>query len=213
MKNLFRSSLILLLFYSVCNAQVVDKSISGIQTGVLGIWWHNESKIAKKWAFRTEIGYEAPAFERVQYRSEATGKYNYFYPVFQPVVSIEPRLYYNSRKRQGNSNNTFHNSGNYVSFPIKYYPKILAYSPKGNTSERLVFGPNEPNGGVFLIPTWGIRRNISYRWNFELGAGFGVDLIEVFDLGTRTFKEIERVGPDFIYNIHLRIGYKYGMKE
>lgn len=213
MKNFFRSPLLLLLFFSICNAQVVDKSISGVQTGVLGIWWHNESRLANHWAFRTEIGYAAPAYGRVQYRVEATSKYGYFYPVFQPVLSLEPRLYYNSGKRQGNSNNTFHNSGNYVSFPIKYYPKILAYSPNGNTSERLAFGPNEPNGGVYLIPTWGMRRNISYRWNFELGIGFGVDLVEAFGLGSRTFKEIARVGNDFIFNIHLRIGYKYGMKE
>jgi len=213
LKNFYRSPLLLVFFFSVTNAQVVDKSISGIQTGALGIWWHNESKLAHRWAFRTEIGYEAPAYGRVQYRSEVTGNYNYFYPVFQPVISIEPRYYYNSSKMIGNSNNTFHNSGNYVSFPIKYFPKILAYSPKGDTSNPLIFGPNEPNGGVFLIPTWGIRRNISYRWYFELGAGFGIDLLETFVTGTRTFKEIGRVGNDFIFNIHLRIGYKYGMKE
>lgn len=213
MKNFFRSPIIIFLFFSISNAQVVDKSISGIQTGLLGIWWNNEVKLAPNWALRTEIGYAAPLFARVHYREEISRDYNFFYPVFQPVVSLEPRLYYNSRKRIGNSNNTFHNSGNYVSFPIKYYPKILAYSPKGDTSELLAFGPNEPNGGVFLIPTWGIRRNISYRWNFELGAGFGIDLIEALNLGTRTFKEVARAGNDFIYNVHLRIGYKYGMKE
>jgi len=213
LKNFFRSLLLLLLFFSVCNAQVVDKYISGVQTGALGIWWHNESRLAPRWAFRTEIGYAAPTYERNLYRAEATGKYKYFYPVFQPVLSLEPRLYYNSGKRQGNSKNTFHNSGNYVAFAFQYYPKFLAYSPLGDSSEILAFDAKEPNGGVFFIPTWGIRRNISYRWNFELGAGFGIDLMEVFGLRSQTFKEIARVGNDFIYNVHLRIGYKYGMKE
>lgn len=213
LKNFFRSTFILLLFCSVCNAQVVDKSVSGIQTGLLGIWWHNESRIAPNWALPTEIGYAAPVYARVQYREEATGNHNYFYPVFQPVLSLEPRFYYNSGKRQGNSNNTFHNSGNYLSFAFQYYPKFLAYSPKGNSDEFLAFDAKEPNGGLYFIPTWGIRRNISYRLNFELGAGFGIDLIEAFNLGTSTSKEIAYVGNDFIFNVHLRFGYKYGMKE
>lgn len=132
---------------------------------------------------------------------------------FQPVLSFEPRWYYNSRKRVGNSNNTFHNSGNYATIAFQYYPKILAYSPSRDTSKKLIFNSNEPNGGLYFVPTWGIRRNISYRWNFELGAGFGVDLIELFGLGSRTLKEIEYGGDDFIFNVHLRIGYKYGMKE
>lgn len=208
MENLFRSSFILLLFCFVSNAQVVDKSINGLQTGLLGIWWNNESKLAPNWALRTEIGYAAPVYTRVHYGEIDTNNFSAVYPIFQPVLSFEPRWYYNSRKRIGNSNNTFHNSGNYATIALQYYPKFLAYSPSGG-AKNLVFNSKEPNGGLYFIPTWGIRRNISYHWNFEIGAGFGVDLIEAFDLGS----EIEEQGDDFIFNIHLRIGYKYGMKE
>ncbi|WP_298478750.1 hypothetical protein [uncultured Maribacter sp.] len=211
MKNTFLSPLLLLFFFSVSNGQLVDTSISGIQAGLLGVWWHNESKLAHRWAFRTEIGYAAPVYERNLYREEVSGNENYLFPVFQPVFCIEPRWYYNSRKRQGNSNNTFHNSGNYFTAAFQYNPKFLAYSPSGNTNEPLAFDAEEPNGGLFITPTWGMRRNINYRWNFEIGAGLGIDISETQK--RTTVKEAGHMGNDFVFNIHLRIGYKYGMKE
>ncbi|MGS0524270.1 hypothetical protein ACU8V7_02800 [Zobellia nedashkovskayae] len=211
MKNSISSVLILLMFCSASNAQLVDKSINGIQTGLLGIWWHNESKLAHRWALRTEVGYAAPTYERNLYRAEATRSHNYFYPVFQPVLTFEPRWYYNSRKRIGNSNNTFHNSGNYVTIAFQYYPKFLAYSPSRNSDEPLVFDGEEPNGGLFITPTWGMRRNINHRWNFEIGAGLGFDILETQK--RKTVKEAGHMGNDFVFNVHLRIGYKYGMKE
>lgn len=214
MKNLFQTSLAFLLFCSVSNAQLVDKSINGVQTGFLGIWWNNESKLAHRWALRTEIGYSAPINEGGQYTDEFQNKYSNFYPTFRPVVSLEPRWYYNSKKRQGNSNNTFHNSGNYATIAIQYYSNHLVYSPTVSNDERLIYDEIRPNADLFLIPTWGIRRNISYRWNFEMGAGFGVDLIKAFGLRSESLREVDNTGDnDFIFNVHLRIGYKYGMKE
>ncbi len=185
MKNFFLSPLILLLFFSVCNAQLVDKSINGVQTGALGIWWHNESRLALRWAFRTEIGYEAPYFAN-----------EYQYLLFLPVASIESRWYYNSKKRQGNSNNTFHNSGNFASMAVRYYPKYLAYSP---------IGVDNAVGGSFLVLSWGMRRNINYRWNVEFATGMGADPI------SKNVK-VEN-SKNWILNFTLRIGYKYGMKE
>ena len=56
------------------------------------------------------------------------------------------------------------------------------------------------DGGLFIIPGWGIRRNLSYRLNYELGFGMGVDISELFKIED----------TDLIYNIHLRFGYKFG---
>lgn len=204
MKKFLFLYLAILLFYPNANAQIVDESINGIQAGYLGVWWYNETKLAPNWALRTEIGYEAPVFsvfeegdDGLEIRAITTTNK---YPVFIPVLSLEPRWYYNSKKRQGNSKNTFHNSGNYASIRFSYYPKILQYSP-----HKI----NEPETGIFIIPTWGIRRNISYRWNFELGAGFGIDVLNPF-LEVRD--NYEQYIHDFMFNVHLRIGYKYGMK-
>lgn len=183
-------------------AQVVDESIIGIQTGYLGVWWNYEARINKNWAIRSEVGYEAPLFATTEGEFEKLDFYKNQSPLFLPVVSLEPKWYYNSSKRQGNSKNTFHNSGNYLSLAARYYPEILAYSPKGI---------NEVDGGFFIVPSWGIRRNINFRWNFELGAGLGIDLKELmksksFDGGLAT-EDFE----DLLFNIHLRIGYKYGL--
>lgn len=181
MKNIIFFVLAITLLIKSSNAQTVDQSINGVQLGFLGVWLHNESKINTHWAFRTEIGYEASIMEDNEF------------PLFLPVVSIEPRWYYNSRKRQGNSNNTFHNSTNFATMAIRYYPEIL-----GASSYRY----SELDGGLFLIPSWGIRRNISYRMNYELGVGAGID---IYELITNYRSE-----TDFMFNLHIRIGYKFG---
>jgi len=193
-----------LLAVYIGNAQVVDESISSIQTGFLGIWWNHETKMATRWAMRFEVGYEAPLFYSFVEGDDALEIYSVTaknkYPVFSPVISLEPRLYYNSSKRQGNSKNTFHNSGNYATIAVRYYPKILALSPTPI---------NDLEGGIFIVPTWGIRRNISYRLNFELGLGFGIDILDPIISET---DKTEDFLHDIVFNIHLRIGYKYGMK-
>lgn len=191
----------LFCFFHNFYAQVVDESLNGIQTGFLGVWWHNETKIAQRWALRTEIGYEAPLFSTTEAEFKKLDFYKNQYPLFLPMISLEPRWYYNSRKRQGNSKNTFHNSGNFASIAARYYPEILAYSPRGI---------NEVDGGFFIVPSWGIRRNIDHRWNFEIAIGVGVDLTETFRSknyeGTIVTEDFE----DLLFNIHIRIGYKYG---
>jgi len=169
------------------HAQVVDESINGVQIGFLGVWLHNESKIASRWAFRTEIGMEVPL-------TSGLGNYE----TLIPVISIEPRWYYNSSKRQGNSRNTFHNSTNYVTTAFRYYPKFIAVELY---ETKFI---NDADGGLFFIPTWGIRRNFNYRLNYEIGIGGGLDVLELFTSEWNT--------GDFTYNIHIRIGYKFGKK-
>jgi len=195
-------TLAFLVFTVNINARVVDESINGIQTGFLGVWWNNETKIATRWAMRFEIGYEAPPFYSFVEGDDALEIYSVTtknkYPVFAPVLSLEPRWYYNSSKRQGNSKNTFHNSGNYATIALRYYPKILALSP---------YAIKDQEGGIFIVPTWGIRRNISYRLNFELGLGFGIDILDpVISKNDKT----EDFLHDIVFNIHLRFGYKFG---
>jgi len=184
LKNFFLIFIATSFFTLNINAQVVDKSISGLQTGVLGLWWHNELRMDLNWAFRTEVGYEAPYFINQEK-----------YLMFSPVASIGTRWYYNSKKRISNSNNTFHNSGNFAAMAVRYYPKNLAYSLIEN---------NRFDGGGYLVFSWGMRRNISYRWNTELLGGIGVDPIS---------KNAESIGENnWILNFTIRIGYKYGMK-
>lgn len=199
LKNLLKKSNLPLLFLlfslSWTHAQVVDQAIGSIQMGYLGIWWNYESRLAKNWALRSEIGYEAPLLATIASDTRGLELRPDQYPLFSPVLALEPRWYYNSAKRQGNSKNTFHNSGNYASLAARYYPEILGYSP---------IGTNEVDGGFFIVASWGMRRNINYRWNIELGLGAGIDLTEIRRTeGTEDFE-------DFLLNMHLRIGYKFG---
>lgn len=94
----------LLAVFILCNmaivrAQVVDQSINGVQLGFMGIWLHNESKIAQRWALRTEIGYEALLnpnhYNTIIYHhdkntQEILPNINRF-PIFLPVISLETR--------------------------------------------------------------------------------------------------------------------------
>ncbi|VAW16582.1 hypothetical protein MNBD_BACTEROID03-2708 [hydrothermal vent metagenome] len=208
-----RFSIILLIFllYSInTKAQIVDESINGIQIGALGIWWNNETGLNKNWAFRTEFGYEAPLFIQVKTITngsivsfeESQAPLLYQYPLFLPVGSLGVRWYYNSRKRQGNSKNTFHNSGDFASGAFRYYPRFLAYSPKDVDINA--------DGGLFLTLAWGMRRNINYRWNFEFKTGLGLDIFNFFSDGSN-FEYNAKGSDNYLFNFTLRIGYKYGM--
>jgi len=175
-----------LLLNAQANAQSVDESVNGLQVGFLGIWLHNESKIAPNWAFHSEIGFEAPV---------ATGLTGNIFPVFTPTVTLEGKWYYKSPKRQGNSRNYFHNSSNFATIGIKYIPEFSVIG---------AYRDYDFDGGIFLIPSWGIRRNLSYRLNYELGIGFGFDVYEILTAPNST--------TDFIFNAHIRVGYKFGKK-
>lgn len=59
MKNLTILLLVLFSFKSIAQAQPlpsVEKSIFGVQTGILGLWVHNESRLTNSIALRTEVG-------------------------------------------------------------------------------------------------------------------------------------------------------------
>ena len=63
MKQIIYGAFFLLVFqsnYSQNNG--VEKSIFNIQTGVLGSWLNNETKISNKFALRSEIGLDAGIF-------------------------------------------------------------------------------------------------------------------------------------------------------
>src|SRR5690554_4078384 len=74
----------------------VEKSVFGIQTGVLGIWINNESRLSNSLAIRSEIEIDAGI---------AAG-YNYDrnYIITAPVITLEPRWYYNLKKERVNPN-------------------------------------------------------------------------------------------------------------
>lgn len=164
----------------------VEKSIFGIQTGFLGVWVHNESKLSNKIALRTELGLDLGIFGGSFYKK--TGF------LLLPVIKIEPRWYYNLSKRLSKQKNISNNSGNFLTLQTIYRPNwfvISNYDSLGIVNQ------------ISIIPTWGIKRNIGKHFNYETGIGIGYAYYFAKSQGYKeNFDEPTA-------NLHLRIGYTF----
>ena len=165
----------------------VEKSTFGLQTGVLGIWAYNEAKLSNTIVLRTEIGFDFGIWETTFYD-------DYDSPfLLTPVIVIEPRYYYNLKKRSENSKRIDGNSGNFIALKTSYHPELAIF----NTDDAPVVSD------FAIIPTWGIRRNIGDHFNYEAGLGVGY---------SHTFAERAGYSKDkseLELNMHLRIGYRF----
>ncbi|WP_046758272.1 hypothetical protein [Kordia jejudonensis] len=172
----------------IVNSQTasVEKSVFGIQTGFLGIWAHNESRLSSEIALRTELGLDTGFFGSALY--DVSGF------LLAPTITLEPRWYYNLEKRQSKSRRIDGNSGNFLALKITYHPDWFVIS-------------NEPNinfiSDLSIVPTWGIRRHIGKHFTYETGIGIGY--IHYFDDDIITIAE----NADVTVNLHLRIGYRF----
>lgn len=166
----------------------VENSTFGIQTGVLGVWVYNEAKLSNTIALRTELGFDFGIWETTYYD-------DYDSPfLLTPVIVLEPRFYYNLKKRAENSKRTDGNSGNFIALKTSYHPDSFVLF---NTDDAPVVSD------FAIIPTWGIRRNIGEHFNFEAGLGVGL---------SHTFAERAGYSEDkteMELNMHLRIGYRF----
>ncbi|WP_298895133.1 hypothetical protein [uncultured Psychroserpens sp.] len=164
----------------------VEQSTYGIQTGFLGIWAHNETKLSNSIALRSEIGLDSGIWGGDFY--DGTGF------LMTPVITLEPRLYYNLNKRVNKSRRIDGNSGNFISLKTSYHPDWFVIS---NTDNVNVISD------ISIIPTWGIRRNIGKHFTYETGIGIGYRYIFAKQAG---FLENE---SETTVNLHLRIGYRF----
>ena len=164
----------------------VEKSTSGIQTGFLGVWAHNEAKLSNQIALRSEIGFDSGIF--------GGGLYNETGFMLTPVITLEPKWYYNLNKRSLKSKRISGNSGNFVSLKSSYNPDWFVISNYDNV--------NIVNQ-IAIIPTWGIRRNIGEHFNYETGIGLGYRYY--FAKSNGYFENESEVA----LSLHLRIGYRF----
>jgi hypothetical protein len=164
----------------------VEKSIFGIQTGLLGLWAHNEAKLTSQIALRSELGFDSGIWGGDFY--DKTGF------LMTPVITIEPRWYYNLNKRESKSKRIDGNSGNFISLKASYHPDWFVISNYDNVN--IV-------SDISIVPTWGIRRNIGKYFNYETGIGIGYRYTFAKQAGY--LKNESDVAP----NLHLRIGYRF----
>lgn len=162
----------------------VEKSIFGIQTGFLGAWAYNESKLSDEFSLRTEVGLDVSVFDSFFIPGEAK-------TVWSPVINLEPRWYYNLNSRKEKGKSIANNSGNFLSVKLSYHPDLFVIS-----STKNITIPNQ----ISIIPTWGIRRNIGKYINYETGFGIGYNRILDNVFGDK---------GEVIANLHIRIGLNF----
>ncbi|MDX1754294.1 MAG: hypothetical protein R3259_13965 [Salinimicrobium sediminis] len=164
----------------------VERSTYGIQSGLLGLWFHNETALSSEIALRSELGFDTGFWAGSFY--EKTGF------LMAPVISLEPRWYYNLNKRQRKSRRTDGNSGNFLSLQTSYHPDWFVIS---NYEDIRVISD------ISIIPTWGIRRHLGDHFTYETGIGVGYRYTFAKEAG---YLENE---SDLALNLHLRIGYRF----
>lgn len=159
----------------------VEKSRSGIQTGLFGVWFHNETRLSGSIALRTEVGLHAGIWGGDFY--DKTGF------LLSPALTIEPRYYYNLNKRLSNSKNIKGNSGNFLALDLSYFPSGMEITNDDAVSIMSSF---------LVVPTWGIRRQVGKHFVYEAGTGFG--LRKQLDGNKET---------ESYFKLHLRVGYNF----
>ncbi|MFM8742495.1 MAG: hypothetical protein ACKODM_04075 [Cytophagales bacterium] len=156
----------------------VEKSVFGIQTGFLGIWVHNEARVTNQLAFRSEVGVNAAIAGSAVF--------------LQPVITAEPRWYYNLSKRAGASKKTSGNSGNFFSLRTSYHHDVQRAANDSDVN----FNSSYRSRSISIIPSWGIRRYFGNHFNYEAGVGIG-------------YYHAPGGYDDLDLNFHLRLGYKF----
>ena len=189
---------LILAFNLNANAQEVsvDKSIFGVQAGFgvhIGIWFNNESKLSNSIALRSEIGLEKDFTVGDHYDGAGF--------ILQPVLTLEPRYYYNQEKRNSKGKNTTNNSGNYFSIKTSYHPDWFVINLADNVTKT---------ADLAIVPTWGLKRQIGTHFAYETAVGFGYRVVYLKENSVNG--NVQNVDGAYNRNqyipyVHLGIGY------
>jgi hypothetical protein len=201
MKIIFTPILLLVLSLQISAQQQddsslisVEKSIYGIQTGFLGTWLYNESRLSNEFALRSQVGFD--------FRIEGVGRFEFAGPndgIYGILhLSLEPRWYYNLEKRLKKGKSIGRNSGNFLSFYILGNFDDISFT----SNDRL-----RSIDQISFIPKWGVRRSLGEHFNYEAGIGFGyVRYINGTALNNQGGIFASGSKGNFSADIHLRIG-------
>ena len=164
----------------------VEKSIWGVQIGFLGTHVYNEARLTNSIALRTEMGLDINAWY------SSLDIYTSKDYLMVPTLSLEPRYYYNLKKRDAKSKRIDNNSGNFFALKINYHhPNVFISSDKSITGTY---------GDISFAPMWGLRRHFGKsNFNYEVGGGI---------VYYRYFSKFDNYG-DLDPFIYLRIGYTF----
>tara|TARA_B110000908_G_C9960494_1_gene316639 strand:+ start:77 stop:622 length:546 start_codon:yes stop_codon:yes gene_type:complete len=181
MKKIFLIYFLLLPFLVLAQkSSSVEKSIFTVQTGAVGIWVNNETRLTDEIALRTEIGLY----------TEIVANSGFF---MAPEITLEPRWYYNIKKRVVNNKDITNNSASFVTLKINFKSDVFEISGYDDDFDRA-------KNSFAIIPKWGIKRNIGRHFNYELGCGAGYVFQKNFSITN---------SGGIVVDLHLRIGYNF----
>lgn len=164
----------------------VEHNLFGIQLGIDGLNFTNEFRISKYVALKGEIGLQYIT-EKITFGDKERIHF------IGTNICIEPKYYYNIINRFERSKDTAKNSADFLSLKIGALPDIFHIS-----NVDAVINPS-----IYIIPMWGIRRNLLDHFNYEIGFGYGYQYFykasgEIYNVKSRT-------SP----HLNLRVGYVF----
>jgi hypothetical protein len=166
----------------------LEKNVAGIQTGFLGIYGFEEFRLSDNISLRTELGLDM-ALSLSGTSTDAS---------LVPVLTVEPRWYYNLDRRVRKGKRITRNTGNFISLNVRYHPDLFVLDL---SDRRNISIPDQ----IAIVPTYGVRRSLGKHFSYE--AGFGLGYRRVFE---------ERIGAftrpgysELAVNLLLRIGFDF----
>lgn len=177
------------LFVQLVHAQDygVEKSTFSGQVGFFGVWINNESRLSSQFTLKSEAGLDL--FTR-RYGDGIS------FDALAPVITVEPRWYYNLEKRGNKGRNVHNNGGNFLALTTSYHPDWFVIT--GLEGGMMV--PHQ----LAIVPKWGIKRNFGKSdFNYEAGVGLGYNFLFLKQYGFR------QNDGDVLLDLHFRIGYTF----
>ena len=142
-------------------------------------------------ALRTEVGFDLGLFDTFLIPGDVQ-------TIWVPVISLEPRWYYNLNRRIRKGKRITRNTGNFLSLSVTYHPDLFVLNINDPRDIRI-------RDQIAIVPTYGLRRSLGKHFSYEFGIGFGYR--HVFEERQGTFT---RPGySDLTGNLLLRIGFDF----
>lgn len=143
---------------AICMAQSIQgqdrlEEKLNVRLGLIGGWVSYDKPLGGPFLLNTELGYVGGIIG---------GNF-----LFTSILEIEPRYYYNIDKRIQKGKSVKNNSANYIAVHLSYLPDFLTSTKYKSTSIERSFN---------VIPTYGLRRNISGGLNFDFEIGLGYQI-------------------------------------
>lgn len=156
MKKILLLSFLFMFTYSQAQDRIptVEKSLYGVQLGTLSLTGFYEGRLATNWTLKGQLGL-------VGNLSIYTNDTDFY---MQPQIALEPRFYYNLKKRNEKGKNTANNSGNYIALATSYRTDWF-----GIFTEK----DQEPSESLQTYLAWGLRRSYGEHFHLEFATGLG----------------------------------------